>query len=93
MIALMATIVAICWKGRRCDRPCHSPDSSGRRPRARIRRIRLSEKTHAIAVVIACDAACNDSVSILRQVKGWDKVMVDISTVGAGAKPEGPIRL
>jgi hypothetical protein len=37
MIALMATIVAIFWKGRRCDRPCHSPDNSGRRPRSEHR--------------------------------------------------------
>jgi hypothetical protein len=28
-------------------------------PDVRICRIRLSEKTHAIAVVIACDAVCN----------------------------------
>ena len=28
-------------------------------PDVRICRIRLSEKTHAIAVAIACDAVCN----------------------------------
>ena len=28
-------------------------------PGVRICRIRLSEKTHTIAVAIACDAACN----------------------------------
>jgi len=28
-------------------------------PDVRICRIRLSEKTHTIAVAIACDAACN----------------------------------
>jgi hypothetical protein len=28
-------------------------------PDVRISRIRLSEKTHAIAIAIACDAVCN----------------------------------
>jgi len=39
--------------------PCfrfHTPLSE---PDVRICRIRLSEKTHAIAVAIACDAVCN----------------------------------
>jgi len=36
--------------------PFHTPLIE---PDVRICRIRLSEKTHAIAVAIACDAVCN----------------------------------
>ena len=39
--------------------PCFSFHTPLIEPDVRIYRIRLSEKTHAMAVAIACDAVCN----------------------------------
>jgi hypothetical protein len=44
----------------RClTRPCFRFHTPLIEPDVRICRIRLSEKTHAIVVAIACDAVCN----------------------------------
>ena len=50
---------ALSFAGASLAPPCcrfHTPLIE---PDVRICRIRLSEKTHAIAVAIACDAVCN----------------------------------
>ena len=51
--------VADSFVGRCLTPPCFRFHTPLIEPDVRICRIRLSEKTHAIAVAIACDAVCN----------------------------------
>jgi hypothetical protein len=50
---------ALSFAGASLVQPCFRFHTPLIEPGVRICRIRLSEKTHAIAVAIACDAVCN----------------------------------
>ena len=50
---------ALSFAGASLASPCFRFHIPLIEPDVRICRIRLSEKTHAIAVAIACDAVCN----------------------------------
>jgi hypothetical protein len=50
---------ALLFAGASLVLPCFRFHTPLIEPDVRICRIRLSEKTHAIALAIACDAACN----------------------------------
>jgi hypothetical protein len=50
---------ALSFAGASLFPPCFRFHTPLIEPDVRICRIRLSEKTHAIAIAIACDAVCN----------------------------------
>jgi hypothetical protein len=50
---------ALSYAGASLTRPCFRFHTPLIEPDVRISRFRLSEKTHTMAIAIACDAVCN----------------------------------